>query len=243
MTDKREHRYFFVHVMKTAGGSFRQQILANFEPHEIYPHRRFEQEPLKAYMQIRLLLGSSEERRRAVRVFHGHFPYAVAAELDAGLVTMTLLRDPVERTLSYLRHALRVSYPDGRTTAEQVYDDPYKFPFFIKNHQAKIFALGPDDHAPSFLHDLTVDASRLETAKENLAKVHVLGLTRRYDDFLATMEADYGWQIADVANTHVSDGELEVRPAFLDRIREDNAMDIAFYEYAEKLWRERHARG
>lgn len=239
--DKRAYRYFFVHVMKTAGGSFRQQILANFTPEEIYPHGQFEEKPLEAYIKIARLGELERSRRDAIRVFHGHFPYAVAEDLGTDLVTMTLLRDPIERILSYLRHALRVSYKDGRTPAEKVYEDAFKHPAFIRNHQAKVFAFQPSDRVNSFLQDLTIDAGRLEIAKENLAKVDLIGLTRRYPDFLRAVEADYGWEIAEVEDKHVSEDVEELDPSFVERVREDNAMDVAFYEYAEELWAARQA--
>ncbi len=51
-----------------------------------------------------LLLERWKARRDEIRVVTGHFPLCVTELLDADFATFTVLRDPVERTLSYLRH-------------------------------------------------------------------------------------------------------------------------------------------
>ncbi len=236
MPDKRDHRYCSIHVMKTGGGTLRQHIKANFEPSEIYPMGGLDNEMMKAFINVPKLLSIAPERKAQVRVFHGHFPYMVADALGLDLVTLTILREPVARTLSYMKHALRVHphlQPGG---LEAVYDDPLLNPMYIQNHQAKIFSICPEDEAPSLLQAITVDASRLEVAKENLAKVDVFGLIEHHDVFLRTLATDYGWAIGTVENKHVSGDEYDVPDSLIDRIVEDNAMDIAFYEFAQKLW-------
>lgn len=242
MPDKRDHRYFFVHVMKTAGTTLRDHIKANFRLEEIYPIQKFDGDLYDANMKIRVLLGLAPERKDQVRIFMGHFPYAVVDALGIDLVTMTLLRHPVERTLSYLRHAVQRHPEHKGKDLEEVYDDPMFHLWLIRNHQSKVFSLGPQDRFEDYLEDITVDERRLDIAKENLSKVGVLGLTERFPDFLRTLETDYGWEIQDLPNANVSESRPEVRPSFLDRIAEENAMDMAFYEYAVGLWRERNAR-
>lgn len=241
MPDKRDHRYCSIHIMKTGGGTLRRHVVANFERQEIYPMGGFEKEMMKAFINVPRLLSIPPERKAQVRVFHGHFPFMVADALDLDLVTMTILREPVARTLSYMKHALREHAHLRSGGLEAVYDDPLLHPMYIRNHQAKIFSIRPEDEADSLLKDITVDAERLDLAKQNLSRVDVLGLREHHEAFLRTLESQYGWEIGAVENSHVSEEDYDVPTSLIDRIQEDNAMDIAFYEFARGLWATRNA--
>lgn len=239
MSDKRDHTYFFVHVLKTAGMTFNQHIARNFWAREIYPHPRFDGDMFDAYINIPKLLSLPPGRSRTVRVYHGHFPYACAEELGEELVTMTLLREPVSRVLSYLKYARRIHDHHRDMSPEQVYDDPRYHHAFLRNHQAKIFSMGPTDEFRDLTEEIPIDERRLEVAKANLRKVDILGLTEHYPEFLRTMTQRYGWEITEAEDKNVNTDEYEPSEAFLDRIRRDNAMDIAFHDFAVKLWTER----
>lgn len=242
MPDKRDHRYFFVHIMKTAGATVGEHIRSNFRPEEVYPSSPLESDLFRAYMNIPDLLDLPAERRAQARVVLGHFPYSVVEEMGMDFVTMTVLREPVARTISYLKHATRQHPRHRGMSLEQVYEDPFYNPAFILNHQAKIFSLGTQDKFWTYMEGIVVDEQRLEVAKANLAKVDVIGLTEHYGSFLQTMEEDFGWDIRDVEDQNVSRKEHDVSQSFVDRIVEDNRMDIEFYDYAAKLWKERAAR-
>jgi hypothetical protein len=233
-------KLFFVHIQKTAGGTLRQTIRANLQPGEIYPEGSgFDADPLDAYWTIPRLLSIAPERQAQIRGYVGHFPYIVTELLDTDLVTMTVLRDPIERTISYLKMRSRDPERQGRTV-EDIYDDPFDFPCFILNHQTKIFAMTPDDKLETFMDVIDVDRDRLEIAKAHLQEIDILGLQECYEEMLAEVAERFGWQVGHVENSHVSQGEWEITDALRARIAEDNALDIEFYQFAEQLYRERH---
>ena len=91
------------------------------------------------------------------------------------LMTVTLLRDPIERTISQLRtaKARRVRFADA--SLEEIYEDGFEFPFFIHDHQTKVFAMEPGDRLESVLDVIDVDDRRLAVAVANLEKVDVVG--------------------------------------------------------------------
>lgn len=241
MPDKRDHRYFFLHVMKTGGVTFSEHIFANFRRREIYPPFGHP-DPFTATTSIPFLLGYPEGKKAKTQIFHGHFPYAVTEELGIDdLVTMAFLREPVARTISYLKYAIRSQERHHGKTLEEVYDDPLDHSAAIKDHQTKIFSLGPDDKFEAYIDCITVDEGRLEIAKENLRKLDVLGLTERYDDFLHTLEVDYGWEVTEIEPQNISFEEhYVISDELIARIIADNAIDIAFYEYGVELWSERN---
>ena len=69
-------------------GALGRQIRPTVAP-QLFPH---------------ILLERWEARRDEIQVVTGHFPLCTTELLDADFTVITVLRDPVERTLSYLRH-------------------------------------------------------------------------------------------------------------------------------------------
>ena len=232
-------RFFFVHVMKTAGTTFHVQVLkANFGPEERYPspNHDFYSYDLResSYWRVSSLAELSPERKLRIRAYAGHFPF-VATEIigDPDLVLLTILRDPVERTLSYLRHCKRYHPVHQDLSFEEIYEDSTFFGPFILNHQTKIFAMTNEDR-PEYCYDvIDVDDRRLDIAKSNLERVDIVGFQDRFEDFLLELEARFGWTIP--TTTRLREGAEEpVSKALRQRIASDNAIDMEFYEFAKR---------
>jgi Sulfotransferase family len=234
-----DQRFLFIHIMKTAGGTLRQQIRANFEREQIYPSERVDN-MLAANTSLQYLTRLSAGRRAQVRVFTGHFPFMALDLLGEALTTITILRNPVERTLSYLRQRQRNDEMRRGLPLEEIYEDPDLFPSLIRDHQAKLFALTLDDQPLSFGHVLDVDASRLEIAKRNIERVDVIGIQDRFDELLRELERRFGWRRAPVVNQNVDRGAGDPIPAsFRRRIAEENQADMEFFEHAVRLYEQR----
>jgi hypothetical protein len=230
--------YFFMHVMKTGGTTFIQHIEANFPPEEVFPGPGKTLERRRGYYIVDELRRITPERRRSLRVYTGHFPF-VASQLVGADVTLAMLRDPISRTLSFLRDCKRHKAHMADMSLEEIYDDPWMYPVRIHNYQAKLFAMTLGDEPVSDLDVFDVEGPRLDVALAHLERVDVLGLHDHYDEFLMTMRARYGWQISDVPNMRVSTEEWEVAPHLPERIATDNAADMALYHRARELYAER----
>jgi hypothetical protein len=175
-------------------------------------------------------------------MYTGHVPYYVTEEIDPAPTTLTVLREPIERTISVLRHFKRVEQRFRPCSLETIYEDRQVFRFFVENHQTKVFSLVAADNEQAINCGLTLDAARFERARKNLARVDLLGLTEAYDDFVLEAQRRFGWWPGGVdldTRTNVSTEAWDVAPAFRDRIAADNAYDLAFYEYARSLVRSR----
>jgi hypothetical protein len=251
--DTRETSFFFVHIMKTGGRTLVRHFRENFELDEIYPYGKLDvvrvgnRVDINEQVDVSRLLAVPEERRRRVRVYSGHYPYVVCELLPLDLVTMTVLRDPVERTISMLRELGRTdSWTDPNASEpapmaglalEQVYEDPKVFEPLILNHQTKIFAMNPKDPLGTYMDVVRIDEARLGAAKDNLAKVDLIGSTENYGDFLHELSDRYGWRIQFGLRKNVTptEGVEPVSKSFRSRIADDNAIDIEFYEYATNL--------
>ncbi|MDH4169480.1 MAG: sulfotransferase family 2 domain-containing protein [Acidimicrobiia bacterium] len=233
-----ERVFFFIHVMKTAGGSFRNHLLATFGREASYP--QWDVDSGMANVELATLDAVDDERFARLRAFSGHFPYLASVRVEQRLgrpvTRLTILRHPVDRTISLLGDMRHWNEQTRGRSIEQLYDDPMLNAMFVANHMTKIFALTEADDPPNYMHGLTIDDDRLALAQQRLATVDVVGRRERFDDFIAEVERRYGWSIAERPDRHLARGEdFEVSDSFRARIAEDNAYDMAFYDYATRL--------
>ena len=232
-------RFFFVHVQKTAGTSLFIRFGNQFAPSEIYPDDT-DGGLMTDMPQLKVdrLLQRWVARREQIRVVAGHFPLCTVQLLDAPFVTLTVVREPVARTLSYLRHHRKI-LPEARDASlEQIYDDPLRFEGLVHNHMVKMFSLSTDEMDDGVMTRVEFTRERLERAKQGLASVDVLGLQEDFETFCTDLEQRFGWDLGDPAVANDTE-PTEVPAGLLDRIAEDNALDAELYEYAVALVRSR----
>ena len=87
--DTTMERFFFVHVMRTGGTTFEQQLRKNFPRAAVYPNPDldFPGGDVLHHLDVPYLLGLPPERLAALRVFYGHFPFVVTEMLDPRTVS------------------------------------------------------------------------------------------------------------------------------------------------------------
>jgi hypothetical protein len=218
-------RFLFVHVMKTGGTSLVLHLLKQFPPREVYPDAeldRRDRDDVAPYAALHDLAALSAARRAEIRVYAGHFPFMARDLIGPDVQTLTLLRDPVERTVSVLKHFKRLRDRYRDLSLEEIYDDPVVFRFFVENHQTKVFSVSAADAPDAFASALTfeeisarldepgrdarmvapdadvpdtitIDAARLAQAKANLAAVAVIGADDDFHGFVEDLRARFGW--------------------------------------------------
>jgi hypothetical protein len=233
VTDAPQH-WFFVHMHKTAGTALLQRLRLALGEDAIYPTAS-DNWTYFATMNLDLLRRRFADQVDRIRVVTGHFPLCTTELLGVPFTTFTVLRDPVERTLSALRDMReRDAEHRGKPLAE-IYADPVKFRCLIQNHMVKMLALTCEEMTDGFLTVVDLDAAHLEQAKRNLAqRMDVWGVQEHFEEFCDELMRRFGWDLgpprfANRSTPHDAEDGLR------ERIARDNALDIELYRFALEL--------
>jgi Sulfotransferase family len=232
-------KYFFVHIQKAAGTSLLFRLRKQFGRAAIYPPMS-DRGNVDAVIAVDHLLERWRTQRDTTRVVTGHFPLCTVELLDDDFITLTVVREPIERTLSYLRHHRQMIPDEAERPFEEIYEDPLRYQGLIHNHMVKMFSLTPEEMTDGVLTPVEFTPEHLARAKENLARVDAVGDQASFEDFVAELIARFGWKLGGVTHANRT-APGEVSDSFRARIAEDNALDVELYAFAQELIRKRRA--
>ena len=244
MTDG-TRRFFVAHMQKTAGTTLRDRLRASFTDEQIYPNASDGPDARTSVISVSHLQERWAVRGDRIRLLTGHFPVRTAELLGVPFVTMTVLRHPVDRTLSFLRHQAerRQRGATEDTPLVEIYEDPFRFTHMIQNHMVRTLSLSPEEMAQNdgVLTPVPYTPDRLERAKEALAGLDLFGLQDRLEEFCNELTAGYGLDVGTPLRTNTTQAGA-VPDGLADRIAQDNALDMELYDYACRLYEARGAR-
>jgi hypothetical protein len=232
-----QRRFLFVHLQKTAGTTLISRIRSEFPERAVYPIPS-DGDWIARVISVDHLLAIWAARGDEIRVVTGHFPLCTAELLGGGFTTLTVLRNPLDRTVSYLRHHRRLTPADAGLTLEEVYDDEFRFNGLIHNHMTKMLSLLPEEADSGALTRVEFTKERLERAKQRLAGVDAIGLQEDFESFWRQLATRFGWSLGDRA-PRAGGPPTGLSREFRERILADNAHDIELYEFARRLVAER----
>jgi hypothetical protein len=224
-------------MQKTGGVSLYVRLQRHFGETAVYP-APCDGDPAEVAPQLftRILLERWPQRREEIRVVAGHFPLCTTELLGADFTTLTILRDPVGRTLSYLRHHRDTTPEDAGRSLEEIYEDPVRFRPFIENHMVKMLSLRAEEMTNGMMTVIDLDRGSLRRARRALRRMDAFGLQEELEDFAQRLRTRYGWELGPPVHENVTKPG-EVPDSFRARIAEDNRLDMELYEYARKLLR------
>lgn len=240
-----EQRFFVAHMQKTAGTTLRDRLRSTFTEDQIYPNGTDGDDARVSVISVSHLKERWRARGHEIRLLTGHFPVRTVEVLDppADFVTITVLRDPVDRVLSFLRHQAerRQRGATEDTPLWDIYRDPFRFDAMIHNHMTRMLALAPEEFGPGdgVLTTVAYDEARLDMAKEALESVDLFGLQHRLEEFCTELGSRFGLDVGEPLRSNTTNRE-DVPEGLVERIREDNALDVAIYDHACRLYEERH---
>jgi len=231
-------RYFFVHLQKTGGTALFQRLRDSFGASAVYPTPE-DQVGAQAVTDVDYLVDRFRTHRDELRVVTGHFPLCTVEVLGEPFTTLTVLRDPVERTLSLLRRRKMVEERFRGLELEEIYADA-SLHDIIRNHMVKMLSLTPDEMtATPLLAPVAFDEARLELAKHNLERrIDEFGFQERFEDFCGHIATRFEWDLGPARFANRTP-HRPVADELRQRIAADNRMDVELFRFARQLDEER----
>jgi hypothetical protein len=244
MTDQPQ-RYLFVHIMKTARSALRSRLINHFGEAGVYPSEGLDGTDPDLYVSADLLRERLKARGDQIRVITGHFPIRTVDLIEGRVTTVTLLREPIARTLSYLRQQ-RDDPPVLRFLERRTQPSPYagrpldeihnalRGLLQTNNHMTRMLSLAPHEMLASLRTRVELDRAHLERAKEALAGIDAFGLQEHFEPFCDELSARFGWRLGEPETMNTS-ARVEIPESLRARIAEDNALDLELYEFAKQV--------
>lgn len=238
--------WLFVHIMKTAGTSFRN-YLQKTNPGRVYPsQQQLAENPKKGWYLTADEFLKYLERQKAsgfcpddYQFYFGHFPYALSKELDFDVRVAVVLRDPVSRSLSMIKHRKRANPErfEQLTDVEMLYLEDFR-ECQITNYQTKV--IGLSDGLYNVNAGYECNDQTLEKAIHNLTEIDYIGLTENIEGSLKlwqhALEIQGGLEFPWI---NKSDGHASVSVEFQEAVAPFIEYDKLLYEKAKQIFDEK----
>jgi hypothetical protein len=224
----------FLHIPKTAGTTLNRIIDWEYNPLHIFSinGRYFR----SSYARLTRCPSS---RLARMALFRGHMPFGLHRFLDRPATYITVLRNPIERTISEYYFAVnRRIHREHRQISKLSLED-YVRTSPHNNAQTKLVA-GQNDGYDFLAGDC--GREMLTVAKENLSRYfRFVGITERFTESLALSKVLLGWRLRRYATFRVTPRRPRTETlteTALRVISEYNCYDMELYDYAMQLFDE-----
>lgn len=181
----------------------------------------------------------SERKKKRLQAVKGHFSFGIHKQIPRPSTYITLLRDPVERVISFYYY---VSRNPGHYLYDKVRSQGISLDAFVscelktelENGQTRMLVRREDIALGA---DVTRDVSEL--AKKNLREhFTVVGPVESFDETLVLMKLAFDWSMPFYTRENVTRKRTlkeSVSSMTLNVIRERNKYDIEMHAYAKEL--------
>jgi len=234
-----------VHIPKTAGSTLVQVMQRQFRPDEVLSY--------EDWMWAVNIAGFPERAAAGlpgIRCVMGHLPYGVHAAVDRPVEYLTMLRDPVEWTLSmysFIKERIERLPDDGSYPQRVAFADVLRMSldefidFLARTSMANLQTRYLSGHLD--LRNLLppfepLPPQALAQAEKALFNAHTtFGLTEQFDLSLLLFQRRLGWRNIHYRRVNVTERRLtraQVPEATLARIRDMQQVDVQLYATAQK---------
>lgn len=246
----------FVHIPKTAGTSLNQMLAESILGSTTFRHYNSTTHLLK------------DKGRRKSPIIMGHVHYDAYKTLNKDCKIFTILRDPVDRTISafefmkshpetwlgQLAQGTLTEFLENDFVAKSVGDIQTRLLGVEINFQMLYADLKngriTEDEYYDFINEVghvTVGQEELERAKDRLASMLFFGFTETFSDDVTKLFGILGYPCPEVRQSNRTPDKFRKRDKYSEDeialIRKLNQFDVQLYEYAKALRSEREAAG
>ena len=230
--------WLFIHIMKTAGTSFRQFVSESF-PNDYYPNKsELQRNPVSGhYLNSREFIERMNRSGRMPnrRFYFGHYPYSIVEKLAPDFKTASILREPFARSLSMIHHRRRSNPEKYKQMSDlDVLHSDHLLGYQIRNYQTKVLAMPPVGHMEVNWGNVD-ENGLLERATTNLEALSFLGITERMGEALTywrTLEPGFE---RDFPFANASPKPLKMSGDLKSALSENLQLDMQLYKIANSI--------
>ncbi|WP_376695226.1 hypothetical protein [Wenzhouxiangella sp. EGI_FJ10305] len=232
--------WIFIHVMKTAGTSFRKMLEKQLGA-AVYPTREeLKQHKRGWYLKARELrerLQSGELTLGGRQVVCGHFSASVAERMPGDWRLAVFLRDPVARSLSMIAHRLKhdgpenlLGHPEAAGDAVlKLLEDEKFVNSQVRDYQTKVLSMKPMANVNS---PMLVGEREYETAVRRLESIDFVGITEQFSESISLFESVSGIRFSVPLLQRNRSPLIAPTDAAIEKIRNLVGYDQRLYECA-----------
>ncbi len=226
--------YFFIHIPKTAGSSFRYMLYNEFKQDVIYPNVKDIQENNGRYPSHEMVLDMVDNKPRDFQFLMGHYPFHTGKILPKRPKYLVFLRNPVQRAISNLYHLKRHNEQFAKVPLLEIIEQAN---WQINNIQVRFMADKVFKPGQSYLKNTVRGDKALAKAKKNLDKCDFVGLTEYFEESVEIFQKMFDWKIGRTLKKNVAPKKhKKISEDLYNRILTLNQLDIELYEHAKKRY-------
>ena len=231
----------FIHIPKTAGTTLRSIIEDHFPAEQLY--LLYIGNALHPGMEE--FSGLTDEEKRKFKIFCGHLSFGFHRHLPQPSKYITVLRDPVDRTVSLYHHLLQEKHARDDQSVADIQSRIKRDNLTLEGFVASGITLDTDNAQTRILSGTSPKFGQcgrqtLEDAKSNL-RDHFLvaGFTERFDESVMLLHKLLGWPVPFYVKKNISTNRSKtgVLPqSTLETIKQYNELDAELYRYAQEIF-------
>ena len=219
-----DNQFFFMHIPKTAGTTFRHMLTRHFSDEDTYPTHFHLMVNKGKYIKQQILIENRKDLLTKPLIM-GHYNVRLIPHLRPGVNTIIFLREPLERIKSHVKHIMQKEPNFEQGDPNKIIEARFEI---LTNLQARI--LGYNKRKPN-----------IEQVLENLEKITFVGLTEDFATSIEKLNKQFNWQLEyDRQKENVSPDEikLEISTEILARLQEKIQPEVQVYKRARKMFEE-----
>lgn len=219
----------FIHIPKTAGTSLGSLLQSHFSPSEV----------LQAPIDIIEANDEPSKFLSSYRLINGHNPYRIEAYLRKDPVFITMLRNPIERTISAYYHAQHDKEHDFHQLALDHNLESYLKLEVVRNAGSNIMSRYLFNDAPWY-----EISEHMPTVKQRIVDMRFIGITEFFDESVILLNHIMGWQNKE-STPRLNIGKhnilrQDIPKHVLNSIRDMNRVDLEIYQFAKQHFLEQY---